>query len=128
MAYDSESDRVILVGGHKVPGDYGAQSETWAFDYNTQTWQNMLPTTKPLRLAHQMAYDEESDLVVLFGGLEGSDLNTIYNHVYTYDYNTNNWTLLPNNLCPEAGIFFIYPVIVSLGILAIIVVRRKKIK
>ncbi len=130
MAYDSESDRVILVGGWEF-GDGGVhQDETWAFDYNTKTWENMNPITmKPYRIAHQMAYDAESDLVILFGGLMATDLSVLHNTIYTYDYNTNNWTVLPSDLCPTTeNIFYFYPTLVFTSIIVVIfqTIRRKK--
>lgn len=45
----------------------------------------MNPVTKPQRIGHQMAYEEESDLVILFGGLVASNLDTFYNDIFTYD-------------------------------------------
>lgn len=94
MAYDAESDRVILFGG-LIPlkgggfgpgGDYGVSGETWAYDLNTNTWVNMEPDTAPSpRRYHAVAYDAESDRIVLFGG--GTARET-----WAYDYNTNIWT------------------------------------
>jgi N-acetylneuraminic acid mutarotase len=127
LAYDSESDRVILVGGHIIPADYTVEDETWAFDYNTQTWENMNPTNQPVRLAHQMAYDEESDLVILFGGLNSTSYSIFYNEIYTYDYNTNNWTLMPQIYCPEdTNFIFVLPMISLFSILAVIVILRRR--
>ena len=41
MAYDAESDRVILFGG--VPQN----DDTWAYDLNTNTWTLMEPAARP---------------------------------------------------------------------------------
>ncbi|MCE7741224.1 MAG: hypothetical protein GOP50_02085 [Candidatus Heimdallarchaeota archaeon] len=60
-------------------------NDTWAYDTNSDTWTNMNPVTKPQRIGHQMAYEEESDLVILFGGLVASNLDTFYNDIFTYD-------------------------------------------
>ncbi|MHA2255564.1 MAG: Kelch repeat-containing protein [Candidatus Heimdallarchaeaceae archaeon] len=126
LAYDSESDRTILVGGWEV-GDGGVlQDETWSFDYNTQTWENMNPSTKPKRLAHQMTYDEESDLVILFGGIKTPQPSAFYNKVYTYDYNSNNWTLMTSELCPDdTEYIFMLPIVSLFNILAVIVILRR---
>ncbi len=127
LAYDSESDRTILVGGHIIPFDYTLEDETWAFDYNTQTWEDMTPTNQPIRLAHQMAYDVESDLVILFGGLNSSQYSIFYNEIYTYDYNNNNWTVMSQIICPtETDFFFMLPMISLFSILAVIVVLRRR--
>src|SRR6266566_2995557 len=43
MAYDSRADRTILFGGQAISGI----DETWAYDFNANTWKNMNPVTKP---------------------------------------------------------------------------------
>ncbi len=93
LAYDAESDRVVLFGGHLPSGQFGESvhsDETWAYDFNTNTWTNMEPPTQPLKLAaHNLAYDAESDKVVLFGG----DTNAVLSdETWTYDLNANTWT------------------------------------
>ena len=97
MAYDAESDRVVLFGGHlpAAAPDWSADTfsdETWAYDFNTNTWTKMEPPTQPLkRAAHNLAYDAESDRVVLFGG----DVSPGYVHsdeTWAYDLNANTWT------------------------------------
>src|SRR2546426_452992 len=83
MAYDSKSDRVILFGGNS----YGNAvfNDTWAYDFNTNTWTDMTPTARPLgRSDHAMAYDSASDRVILFGGG--------FYDTWAYDFNTNTWT------------------------------------
>ena len=90
MAYDSESDRSILFGGYS--GSY--EGDTWAYDYNTNTWTLVKasgPGTPPIRSQHTMAYDTESDRVILFGGqYEGTPLGD----TWAYDYNINTWTIM----------------------------------
>ena len=79
LVYDSESDRVILVGQSAL----AQRMETWAYDTNTDTWEDV--TTEPaprLTLFPSMAYDSGSDRVV-FVGRAGE--------VWTYDYNANIW-------------------------------------
>ncbi|MFQ5918718.1 MAG: kelch repeat-containing protein [Thermoplasmata archaeon] len=93
MAYDAESDRVILYSG--VPtSDLIPTGETWAYDFNTDTWTDMDPATKPPARWGRMAYDAESDRVVLFGGAVGHIVEggTIYNDTWAYDFNNNSWT------------------------------------
>jgi hypothetical protein len=86
FAYDTESDRAILFGGTHG----GAANETWAYDYNNNTWTNMNPEIHPpARQATSMAYDETSDKIILFGGqtIDASNLND----TWTYNYNDNTW-------------------------------------
>ncbi len=86
LAYDEESDRVILFGGW---GASGARNDTWSYDYDSNTWTSMNPAASPPRRElHGMAYDAQSDRIILFGGSgagPGDD-------TWTYDYNANTWT------------------------------------
>ncbi len=94
LAYDAESDRVVLFGGHLPSVYFGASvhsDQTWAYDFNTNTWTNMEPPTQPLKLAaHNLTYDAESDRVVLFGG-DAPGLNSD-DQTWAYDLNANTWT------------------------------------
>ncbi|MHA2118616.1 MAG: Kelch repeat-containing protein, partial [Candidatus Thorarchaeota archaeon] len=102
MAYDSESDRIILFGG-AIQNLYSDYDDTWSFDYNTNTWTNMSPATNPPATAwHQMTYHSSLDRVVLFGGhLEGGGSNwDNSNETWAYDYNTNTWTNMSPALAP----------------------------
>jgi hypothetical protein len=104
LAYDAESDRVILFGG-VVPAlpaislynsvTYGKKLDgTWAYDYNTDTWTEMKPSESPPgRCSFPMAYDAESDRVILYGGVfeAGAEKDR---HVWAYDYNSNRWERL----------------------------------
>lgn len=86
MAYDSESKVVILFGGITSTG---YTDETWAYDYDTNEWTNMNPSTRPqARARHAMAYDSESDMVILFGGTTSTGYN---DETWAYDYDTNSW-------------------------------------
>ena len=87
LAYDSESDRVVLFGG-------GNQTsllldDTWTYDANTDTWTEMAAGGPPKHLGAQMAYDIESDRVILFGG---ADTNFLLDDTWAYDTNTDTWT------------------------------------
>jgi len=88
MAYDAESDRIILFGGQPVL--WGpSSSQMWAYDYNSNTWTNLDPTTKPdARSEHAMAYDVESDRVIIFGGRA----DKYKSDTWAYDFNANTWT------------------------------------
>lgn len=98
MAYDNESDRAILFGGlwgdSSAPDGRRALSDTWAYDYNTNTWENMSPDISPNSLyAFGMAYDNESDRTVLYGGKFKSDgVSSLKDETWVYDYNSNSWT------------------------------------
>ncbi len=99
MAYDAQSDRVILFGGFAgfVVG------ETWAYDFNSNSWTDMSATPSPTaRGAGQMVYDTRSDRVILFGGVNG----IIYDETWAYDFDTNAWTQLsPSTKPPPEACF-----------------------
>jgi hypothetical protein len=97
MAYDSESDRLILYGGAESPAQIF--EDTWAYDYNSNTWTNMQPPRGPSpRAFHQLVYDSESDRVVLWGGYPNLENDT---RVWSYDYNTNTWEVHEGGGGPE---------------------------
>ena len=78
MAYDAESDRVILFGGDSRPIQFH-QGDTWAYDLDTNSWTDMNPATSPAeRALPAMAYDPQSDRVILFGGWSGTRSNPIH--------------------------------------------------
>jgi hypothetical protein len=91
LVYNSKADRTILFGGYGPPWTFGQGilDETWAYNYNTNTWTNMNPRHQPAARNYQgMAYDSRADRVVMWG--------KVYYHpnkdlVWTYDYNTNTW-------------------------------------
>ena len=102
MAYDSESDRVIVFGGCSrwltcatdPTGDTLGQG-TWAYDYNTNTWEEISVSTSPdPRYGHAMEYDSESDRVIMFGGYTHLDPTGMTDETWAFDYNTATWTQL----------------------------------
>ncbi|UCE10625.1 MAG: hypothetical protein JSW61_01475 [Candidatus Thorarchaeota archaeon] len=105
MTYDVESDRVILFGGYyDETGPGGIQevmSDTWTYDYNSDTWMELFPSASPqARLGHSMAYDNESDRTVLFGGADSYD--QALGDTWLYDHNSNTWTQAVNASQPSA--------------------------
>jgi N-acetylneuraminic acid mutarotase len=65
-------------------------ADTWAYDYNTNTWKEMAKGP-PKHLGARLAYDSESGRIILFGG---SDIATwrYINDTWSYDFNTDTWT------------------------------------
>lgn len=100
MVYDAKADRVILFGGWKS-GLSGPLNDTWAYDYNTNTWTEM--AQGPVNaLGASIAYDQVSDRIVLFGGGDGS--GNLFNDTWAFDYNTNAWTEMPRSAIPPPRI------------------------
>lgn len=91
MVYDAESDRIIMFGGLVEPAPTWSD-ETWTYDFNTNTWTNMKPAVRPSpRHGPGMAYDSESDRMILFGGTMRGEL---FGDTWAYDLNTNTWANL----------------------------------
>ncbi|NHJ02979.1 MAG: hypothetical protein EAX86_12660 [Candidatus Heimdallarchaeota archaeon] len=105
-AYDSQSDRIILFSGDN--GDYSRMfNDTWAYDYNTNTWENLTtPEMKNVaKLAAAMAYDSESDRIIMFGGWKWAHGHSVYQdtgvgETWSYDYETNIWMNLTTENSP----------------------------
>lgn len=100
MAYDSESDRIIVWGGWDTSGRYKIDESVWSYDYNTNTWQEVKPgkERRPLRRDYNaMVYDAKSDRLILFGGYPAY----LGAETWAYDYNTNTWTKLEPSIVPE---------------------------
>ncbi|MGW8315007.1 MAG: Kelch repeat-containing protein [Bacteroidales bacterium] len=99
MVYDAESDRVIMFGG--FPGTLSSNfyDDTWAYDYNSDTWEEMNPENPPPKRGYaNMVYNSRSDRVMLWGGRDYTgELTDI--SMWEYDYNTNTWS----NFIPVGG-------------------------
>ena len=99
LAYDQESQQVILFGGTTddrcQPGTIGVGSldtldDTWAWDVRTRTWTEMEPAVHPTgRGWGEMVYDAESDRAILFGGQDAA-LQPL-SDAWAYDFNTDSW-------------------------------------
>jgi N-acetylneuraminic acid mutarotase len=119
MAYDSESDIVIFFGGEYQETEWGPhifKNDTWAYDYNTDTWTNMTTdmtsSSPPLQGWCNMAYDSESDRIILTGGVDYSDSSPWleFDETWAYNYNTNTWEQMNPSKCPEPQTYIVYDV------------------
>jgi len=91
LAYDADSDRVILFGGAPSSGAHG---DTWAYDYEGDTWTEMSPTAAPSgRTYSAIAYDPTGDRMILFGGSEDAEISSL-GDTWAYDYGSDVWTQL----------------------------------
>jgi len=94
LAYDSESDRLIL---------FSRLGDTWAYDLDTDTWKLMNPTTGPsARDWGAMDYDPKSDRIILFGGGISDQGQS---DTWAYDYNHNSWHELKPATSPPARMY-----------------------
>jgi N-acetylneuraminic acid mutarotase len=105
MAYDSESDRIILFGGVSLQtGDLF--NETRSYDFNTNTGTKMNPeVSPPARNYHAMAYHPTIDRVVIFGGDVDTFSETYGNDTWEYDYNTDTWEMIETSETPPDRVY-----------------------
>lgn len=106
MAYDADSDRIVLFGGVGVSeGSFSELGDTWAYDWNDNTWTDMNPAPAPSpRLGHRMAYDAESDLIILLGGHVGSGPSASFlRDLWVYDLDANTWEDVTPSPLPTAA-------------------------
>jgi len=89
MAYDAKSDRMIMSGGYWAIGT----DETWAYDYNANTWTKLEPNTAAGKLSGSvMVYVPTMDRTILFGGQVGASASNYTDKTWSYDFNANTWT------------------------------------
>ena len=76
MAYDSVDDVHVLFGGSYA----GYLRDTWIYDYDTNLWTAAdSHATPPERYAHTMAYDQDNNRFLMFGGWNtGGYLNDLW--------------------------------------------------
>lgn len=104
MAYDADADRVLLFGGGKLGRSSSGFADTWAYDYNADTWTELTPKVSPTaRSRSAMVYDPVTRRTVLFGGVTGHfGLGEALGDTWAYDYETNTWTELTPTKAPSA--------------------------
>ncbi|MHA1961985.1 MAG: Kelch repeat-containing protein [Candidatus Thorarchaeota archaeon] len=99
MAYDAESDVVILFGGYEGGQHWSTEADTWAYDASADTWTDMAPSSAPPGLGgHAMTYDSKNDRVILFAGGNTSNIDT--GETWAYDHNSNTWINRTPTLSP----------------------------
>lgn len=93
LAYDAAADRVILFGG----ADFTRESaprfhETWAYDFNTNTWTRRSPETSPPgRSYFGMVYDAGAGKVLIYGGSFAPEDSAAAGELRAYDYAADRW-------------------------------------
>lgn len=100
MAYDPMADRVIVFGS----GDeLELLNDTWAYDYNTDTWTERSPDSAPEpRIYAAMAHDHGSGRMILFGGVHGELLDEdAFGDTWAYEYEDDAWAKLSPGTSPS---------------------------
>ena len=107
MVYDVESDRAILFGGVGCTCiDAPIFNDTWSYDFNSNTWAELKPTSSPPnRMYASMTYNSNDNKVILWGGRLWEPLKDI--SIWEHDFAKKNWIEIINNEGPE--IEYAYP-------------------
>jgi hypothetical protein len=95
MVYDKARGRLVLFGGGQNAGSV-VYADTWEWDGENWLLRTDLLVSPPARWAFFMAYDEQCQRVVLFGGLTG----TVAQFNDTWSYNGKTWTQLASERQP----------------------------
>jgi hypothetical protein len=97
MVYDTINERAIVFSGYGTGGP--AVNDTWAYNYITNTWEEMNPAIAPhARYGTVFAYDEMNGTMIIFGG----NSNGYFSDTWSYNYETDTWTELAPMTHPQA--------------------------
>jgi hypothetical protein len=88
MAYDRQTERIILFGGVTDPGEEPL-GDTWALDLEADTWTELDAAGPSARGWHVMAADAETGTIVLFGG--GPSREACTGETWIFDPRTGTW-------------------------------------
>jgi N-acetylneuraminic acid mutarotase len=106
MAYSERDDVIVMFGGLSTHREYKPMADTWVYNMNTNTWTNMSPASNPIpRYYASMAYDNESDVFILFGGVIDSSYLGGYvpsDETWIYNLTANTWTEVAGPAHPDA--------------------------
>lgn len=88
--YDPKRDRMVIFGGwDKIDNVF--LNDTWAFDFKEMTWRGFAKkrkSEKPPGRRHAIAvYDDVNDWMIVFGGAGGG----LFNDVWAFDLEQNEW-------------------------------------
>lgn len=99
MIYDSVNDRIIMYGGYIGSGEANWVFDTWAYDYNTNEWTQLITDDVPYGTFASLAYDSESEKIISFGGSHADHVPS--DQTWIYDYTENTWTQVLPSIVPN---------------------------
>ena len=111
VAYDAAADAVLLVGGFSGSSYLG---DIWTYTVSNDTWTPRPSAIQPSpRSDGRLVYVASQDRLVLFGGNDYNGPNFTFHHLadtWSYDWNTNAWTLLSTPSAPPARDYPVFAV------------------
>lgn len=105
MVFDEKRKTVIMFGGLTIKLEFGqftkanqiALGDTWEF--NDSVWTKLHVKSPEPRYGHKMVYDEDNDVIVLFGGFDGSNY---FNDTWIWEGNTATWSKINTKNMPSS--------------------------
>ena len=99
MAYDSESDLIVVYGGHL---GLTPSQDTWIYSPGTGNWTKIECSPAPPPLEDLvMAYDSSSDRTILFGGAAASNWTMFSSETWAFDANSMQWAKMHPSVAPS---------------------------
>jgi N-acetylneuraminic acid mutarotase len=94
MVYSPDDEKIVMYGGLRASGSFF--NELWVYDIASATWtqKNCVSSCPAGRAVHSMAYDDNKNLFIVFGGYLTSGHSFETNETWTYNLATNTWTKL----------------------------------
>jgi hypothetical protein len=98
MVYDKIRKKTVLFGGYNAYQSPYLFDETWEYDSNTHTWEEIQLLTHPERRRYaSIVFDENRGKIVLFGGVQTSKVSA-FNDSWVFD---GEWIELQTENPPE---------------------------
>ena len=96
MAYSPDNLKIVMYGGRSASGTL--VNQLWVYDITSATWTqktnwNCAPCPTA-RAVHSIAYDNNKNKFIIFGGYHVGGHSFETNETWTYDLATNTWTKL----------------------------------
>ena len=108
VALDETRGQMVMFSGRTrdgTSGDYTLLDDTWAFDFETDTWTDLGATGPKARASHTLVVS--GDMALMYGG-STSKSGTSYkpqSDLWALDLTTNTWSQLESDADPGGRLF-----------------------
>jgi N-acetylneuraminic acid mutarotase len=86
-------NKVILFGG--TLNDFSRFNDTWIFDIETETWEEIFPSRVPLsRYGHSISHLSDNKVIIFSGEGTSIDGDPFADDTWIFDYEKNTWDSL----------------------------------
>jgi N-acetylneuraminic acid mutarotase len=126
MVYNEDEEQVTIIGGRNDPyREY--LTNIWNFDIHLEEWEEIqIDVNPPRRELSSMVYHAQSKVIVLFGGLEGFEFDSL-SDLWVYDVENRSWReIKPSILNNWIFWLILFTGVGILGSISYIIIRKKK--